>query len=426
MKIKIFVVFLACIANLDIFAQIGDREVPSYRNTPQYFQEILDFSSGQENITRVDIFLQIPYSSISFIKKDSLFIAGYNIILSVFDENKEKLIMDKNWREKIQLTSYDQTVSKDNASLAMRSFFLPPGKYFLRTELDDNESKAEYSKEEFITVRNLSGEVALSDIMILAKRKEEDGKNKIVPYVSLNVANFKDGLPLFYEIYSQKSQRINIEYSISDGKQKIIYSDTVSRYIDSGKTQVIYTLKDSSFSLGNYNLKVELKNTNNQIIAFVNKKFFSKWVGVPSTITDLDQAINEMIYIASTSQISFIKNANTLEEKKKRFLEFWKEQDPTSSNPENSYFIEYYNRVAYANEHFSQYFPGWRSDRGMVFILLGPPDNIERYPFEMNSKPYQIWTYYQLNVSLVFVDQTGFGDYRLITPLTGDLNKFRL
>jgi GWxTD domain-containing protein len=140
----------------------------------------------------------------------------------------------------------------------------------------------------------------------------------------------------------------------------------------------------------------------------------------------LDQAINEMIYIASTSQIGYIKNASTNEEKKNRFLEFWKQQDPVSSNSENPYFIEYYNRVAYANEHFSQYFPGWRSDRGMVFILLGPPDNIERYPFEMNSKPYEIWTYYQLNVSLVFVDQTGFGDYRLITPLTGDLNRFRL
>jgi GWxTD domain-containing protein len=420
------VVFFACLSYLNLFAQISDRELPSYRNASKYFLEILDFSSGQENITRIDVFIQVPYSSVRFIKKDTLFIAGYKIVLSVFDENKEKLIMDKTWSEKIQLTSFDQTISKDNASLAMRSFFLLPGKYFLRIELNDNESKAEYSKEEFINVRNLSGEVSLSDIMLLAKRKEEEGKNKIVPYVSLNVANFKSGLPLFYEIYSKKPQKIEIEYSISNDKNKIFYTDSASKYIDSGKTQIIYTLKDSSFSLGNYNLTVELRNSNNQIIAAVRKKFYSRWVGVPSTITDLDQAINEMIYIASTSQIGYIKNASTNEEKKNRFLEFWKQQDPVSSNSENPYFIEYYNRVAYANEHFSQYFPGWRSDRGMVFILLGPPDNIERYPFEMNSKPYEIWTYYQLNVSLVFVDQTGFGDYRLITPLTGDLNRFRL
>ena len=80
----------------------------------------------------------------------------------------------------------------------------------------------------------------------------------------------------------------------------------------------------------------------------------------------------------------------------------------------------------YTNEHFSEYFEGWRSDRGMVFILLGLPDNVERHPFEVDSKPYEIWQYYNLNISLVFVDRTGFGDYHLTTPLTGDLYRFRM
>jgi GWxTD domain-containing protein len=112
-------------------------------------------------------------------------------------------------------------------------------------------------------------------------------------------------------------------------------------------------------------------------------------------------------------------------EKIKRFLEFWKKKDPSPNNEENEVFDEYFRRVAYANEHFSSYIEGWKSDRGMVFIMLGPPNNVDRHPFEYDSKPYEIWEYYNLNRSFVFLDQTGFGDYRLITPFTGDLYRFR-
>jgi hypothetical protein len=54
---------------------------------------------------------------------------------------------------------------------------------------------------------------------------------------------------------------------------------------------------------------------------------------------------------------------------------------------------------------------------GMIFILFGPPSNIERHPFEIDYKPYEIWYYYELNREFVFVDETGFGEYRLVSPI---------
>jgi hypothetical protein len=54
---------------------------------------------------------------------------------------------------------------------------------------------------------------------------------------------------------------------------------------------------------------------------------------------------------------------------------------------------------------------------GMVYILFGAPNDIERHPFDIGSKPYQIWYYWEINRQLVFVDETGFGDYRLVTPI---------
>jgi hypothetical protein len=68
---------------------------------------------------------------------------------------------------------------------------------------------------------------------------------------------------------------------------------------------------------------------------------------------------------------------------------------------------------------------GWRSDRGMVYITLGPPNNIDRHPFDYDAKPYEIWEYYDMNQQFIFVDETGFGDYRLTTPMYGDMYRYR-
>jgi hypothetical protein len=78
---------------------------------------------------------------------------------------------------------------------------------------------------------------------------------------------------------------------------------------------------------------------------------------------------------------------------------------------------EYYIRVQFANKNFAHYIEGWRTDMGMVYIIFGSPNNVDRHPFDIDSKPYEIWSYYDLNHQFTFVDQTGFGDYRLTTPI---------
>jgi hypothetical protein len=54
---------------------------------------------------------------------------------------------------------------------------------------------------------------------------------------------------------------------------------------------------------------------------------------------------------------------------------------------------------------------------GMVFIILGAPSSVDRHPFEIDSKPYEIWYYYDFDRQIVFVDESGFGNYRLVTPI---------
>jgi GWxTD domain-containing protein len=393
-------------------------------SAPKYYQDFLNFASDQENKTRIDIFIQVPYNEIQFVKNPDGFSASFMVIVSVFDENRDKLLVEKSWREKIDIKDFEQTLSKSNFHLSLRSFHLEPSKYFIRTSVEDEDSKKTYSSENVYIVRDLSEDISMSDIMLVSRQTQLEGSSKLLPNVSRNIATQKDGIPVFYEIYSQSSKEVKLVYIVNDKDQKEVFSMSETKELDSGRTQIIYTLQEISLGLGNYTLDVRVMD-NDKVLTNISKTFISRWQGIPASIQDLDKAVDQLVYIATPGEIGEIEDAKTPEEKVERYHEFWKKRDPTPNTEENEMRNEYYRRVDYANENFSHYVEGWRSDRGMVFIILGSPNNVDRHPFALESKPYEVWQYYELNRTFIFVDETGFGDYRLVTPMYGDDFRFR-
>ncbi len=134
---------------------------------------------------------------------------------------------------------------------------------------------------------------------------------------------------------------------------------------------------------------------------------------------DFDELTDILWYIAEPWEIDSLKNApDSL--RSKEWQEFWKRRDPTPGTPENEFMEKYIERVKYANAHFSYgNIPGYKTDRGMIYIKYGPPDEIERHPFELDSPPYEIWRYYSLGLTFIFVDKSGVGDYELVYPNSG-------
>ena len=418
--------FIILILSSSVFAQPGGQQKEvKFNPKSKFFEDFLSFASTELGKTRLDVFIQVPYSEIQFIKVPSGFESKYNLTVSVYDDSKENLLVEKSWSEKVTTKDFDQTISKSNFNLSMRSFNLAPGKYLLRTAFEDVDSRKEFSVENEVKIRELEKELAVSDIMLISKQTVIEGSNKIIPNVSRNVAAKKDGIPFFFELYSDAAREIKIEYNIIDNDKEKVFREEISRQIDSGRTQIFYTIKDSDLGLGNYVLTADIKEEKNSLKVSTAKTFVSRWMGVPSSIRDLDKAIAQMVYIATGTELDEIKDAKTKEEKIQKYLDYWKKKDPDPQSEDNPVFDEYYRRIAFANENFSHYIEGWRTDRGMVYVILGAPNNIDRHPFEYDSKPYEVWEYYELNKSFVFLDETGFGDYRLITPLYGDFFRYR-
>jgi GWxTD domain-containing protein len=109
------------------------------------------------------------------------------------------------------------------------------------------------------------------------------------------------------------------------------------------------------------------------------------------------------------------------------FIEaFWKQRDPNPSTPENEFKTEHYRRIAYANQHFgkSSPGPGWRSDQGRIYIILGEPNSTDRLDNRTELYPLEIWFYsgkleYGLPnaFSVVFFKKDGIGEYELYSPI---------
>jgi GWxTD domain-containing protein len=120
------------------------------------------------------------------------------------------------------------------------------------------------------------------------------------------------------------------------------------------------------------------------------------------------------------------------DEERENFIEnFWRRRDPNPDTEENEYREEYYERIAYANEHFTSGIPGWKTDRGRIYIAWGKPDSIESHPTggsydrpswegggSTTTYPFEVWWYRHLDgvgdgLEIEFVDPTGTGEYRL-------------
>jgi GWxTD domain-containing protein len=141
----------------------------------------------------------------------------------------------------------------------------------------------------------------------------------------------------------------------------------------------------------------------------------------------LDQ---DVVYIISDEEKKAFKGLQTDEEKQQFIEQFWLRRDPTPDTEENEYREEHYRRIAYANDHFASGIPGWKTDRGMIYIKYGPADETESHNGGTEQRaqeegggqtsmyPYEKWRYRYLdgigtNVEMEFVDTTMTGEFRL-------------
>jgi len=355
---------------------------------------------------RVSVHVKIPYTELQFTRQGDGYLARYEVSVNIMDKDDER-IAGKIWSDSLWMSSYQDTRKTEKTALSVRSFIVPAAELSINVRVTDLYTKKSRILEDDIDQSKMyQGDLALGSIMILDNYSPQ-GSDLLMDqsfYEVVDTLTFKARIigkhhpyKLIYELLVKKERK---------KKQSIILDH--SGPIDS---LLIFAVPLSDMQYTNYTLFLRAEDGNgNQVTTKAHFRVRIK--GINFDIGDMNEAINQLIYIANERQIKEMR-IGTDQEKAAKFREFWANLDPSPGTTDNELMEEYYRRVSFALEAFSVVQDGWKSDRGMIYILYGPPDEIQRGPFEIDRKPYQVWEYYRLGKQFIFYDKSGFGDYKL-------------
>lgn len=404
----------------------------------------LDFSRFRydENNTYLEIYYLLYDTG-----KDSLNSPGeVQLEFSLFDENKDSLLAKSNL--KVKLEDRNSSLNGDRVQGSLIKTVLPTGKYKIKmVRLGERGiQKIDSLSHIFSTPAFKSDRVAVSDVElcsnIITGSTRERGlfyKNtmEVFPNPMRMYSKETPTLHYYVELYNLKSanpqDELKIEVVIADTEGKIkaqkgytkprnyeslveIGSFDVTDY-PNGLYTMVFAVVDpvgdySVYTRSNFyvmNLS-ELTAEQGDMIADYSQ---SEFITMSEEV--INQKIAQALYIATPEEREISRNLDNLEGKRLFLFKFWHARE----NPGNQGLKdEYYSRVEFADKNFAfANRKGWQSDRGRVYIVYGEPSQIDRYPSNPGTDPFIVWKYHELEggVRFLFVDETGFGDYKLVS-----------
>jgi GWxTD domain-containing protein len=260
---------------------------------------------------------------------------------------------------------------------------------------------------------------------------------EVTPNPSLLFGSNMYNMFYYFEIYNLNKDQLGenyiVNYTIIDSKGVEDFTETKSYKVLSSTKVEFGSIDLSRMTTDKYKLIVSLKTESGTFLDSATKIFY---VYNPKVKDDelnqtsdnafllsefvkySDKQINndyeKMIYVINDLQKEQFEKLSSLDAKRLFMYNFWKMRNADPSKARK----EYFTRVDYANKNFrNDFFPGWRSDMGRVYILYGAYSDIERHEFESQTKAYQIWFYNNIQggAQFVFVDQSsGVGNFVLV------------
>lgn len=404
------------------FAAISDVNAQYYEQAPQsgvgspYFEFVIhrqyadDYQSNK--LMMMSTFL---YDDLTFVKSDT---SGYDaeieMILAIYDDN-EVAIASRTINKSLNVKSFNNTNLRTEKLLLTTEFIIPAGEYTVLARVIDLNSRKPIQRKVEIKISDYSkNDIGISGIVFL-QEAELDSNGKLInfqPTIGNNFTLRSGFFYIYFDLFVMNPPRnVNIRYQMENDEGDSELDSIVTHIINDKITAHLFRLEKNQFTRSSYNLVISVYD--GKYKAEAKQKFSFFWSEVPGTVQDIDNAFDQMVYIINADSLDYYEEAG-LEEKQAFFIRFWKDRDPDPATSINELKDEYFKRINFANAKFSAFGQkGWRTDRGRILIKFGSPDDIERRPFEIDSEPYEVWRYYTERKVFVFIDRTGFGDYRL-------------
>jgi len=407
MKKFLFTISIVFIFLVTVFA--NQREHKSF-GIPYFHVVTPGYPLESVDSTKLDVIVKIPNDAIQFLKKGTDFEAKYELSIIVQDIEGNQ-IEERIKQNVVSTNRYRETISPQLFDLVTQTFRLSPNEYKCIIELTDQDTRKSGRQTININLERFKDIVAISDVLLLDTREKTDDFPLGLPLFPARITDVDSVLHIYYRArlssgeYEFTTKVISIEDEILS-KEEITKNTTVPI--------VEELLEHKQFDVPGNKFKIQISIEQEEKSSLAELVVEVKWRGITTHVSDLDEAIEQIRYIATRDELVNIQRAG--EKKEELFKQFWKDRDPSPNTSQNELMNEYFKRVEYTNEKFGTFRDGWKTAMGMIFILFGPPDDIEVNHFARDGKSYQRWHYFIINRSFLFVDYNGFGDYELYEP----------
>jgi GWxTD domain-containing protein len=392
--------------NQNIFDEAGVKGLPVFS------YNIFRTLTADEGKFLLNIHADITNDRLQFLKKDSVYHASYSLSAAVFQGTgtDEIPLYQESVIKNITTREYKETQSSRTNNSHIFKFNVKSGIYTVTLVLKDINTKKKYTVRKSLEYVEKT-DLIISDLRMVYWTDDNDFESSYTVLINNVVDKQSSYTGALFEIFAVNNPvpDFSLRYRILNSSGDTVFDD---RYKNSVKNELqlqVLKIPLEKIGAGNYRIEMEIDINGKKIQR--NTVFYLRWKDLSLNVTDINTAIEQMLYINDFDSIDHVFKM-TEEEKKIWFKSYWNDLELSLGLKSNSLMEEYFRRTAYADMHFSVPLKaGWKTDMGKVLCVMGDPDEIQSYPFAKNQKPYEVWIYYDIGVQYIF-DYLG-GEYRL-------------
>ena len=370
------------------------------------------FATSRPDTTLSLLTLSLTARTLTFTREGDRFRAGYTVTADV--RRAGSIAHHFEAKEVVRVKSFKETTRGEESVIFQEFFPLAPGNYTLTLAVRDEAGSKVGNYEAPITVpaierRGLSSSIPVHEA---TPRASVDSVPRLVTSPRSTAVFGRDSMITTYvEAYGSESGQL-LRATVRGDKGAVLWTDSVvlSRVgeVSSGLVHVPV----SQVGIG----AVDLILARTDAADSTRTPLFVSF-GDELPVASFEDMLSYLRFFASPARIKALRDASD-ETRGEVWATFLRETDPVPTTPQHEALQAYFTRIQQANIEFREEGgAGWLSDRGMVYVSLGQPDNVfEPGVGQLNQRGQpQVWEYQRLQLRLVFVDQTGFGRWRLTT-----------
>jgi GWxTD domain-containing protein len=375
------------------------------------------FATRSPDSTHALVSVSMAANALAFQRDADRYRANYTIRLQV--RRNDTTFVDLEQSDVVRVAGFKETTREDESVIAQRLVTMVPGFYTLVVTVRDASTQRSSSAEVPLTVPRIAAPALSTPLAVLdaAPRGTLDSLPRIVASPRATAVFGRDTVvPLYVEGYAS-SDRFPISLAVRSERGATLWTDTTSiprrGRIFSGLVRVPV----ARIGVGVANLVLWPTGTPDTVRTPLFVSF-----GENLPVTTFDEMLQYLRFYASPGRLQALRDAGDAR-RAEAWSRFLAETDPNPQTAVHEGLRDYFGRVRVANERFREEGgAGWMSDRGMVFVALGDPDQIyEQGTSDVSQRGRaQIWEYRNYGTQLVFIDQSGFGRWRLTTSSEAD------